>query len=105
MRKPASVEEFGVLRQRILADRKSRPARPTLVLSAGICGQASGANDLMRVVKRHLLSRNLTDRIGLRVTGCQGFCQMDPSIVVEPGNHLYPKLKICLLYTSPSPRD
>ncbi len=48
----------------------------------------------MRVVKRHLLARNLTDRIALRVTGCQGFCQMDPSIVVEPGNHLYPKLKM-----------
>ena len=94
MRKPASVEEFGALRRRILADREARPARPTLVLSAGICGQASGANDLMRVVKRHLLSRNLTDRIALRVTGCQGFCQMDPSIVVEPGNHLYPKLKM-----------
>jgi len=94
MRKPASVEELAALRQRILSDRSSRPPKPTLVLSAGICGQASGANDLMRVVKRHLLSRGLTDRIALRVTGCQGFCQMDPSIVVEPGDHLYPKLRM-----------
>ena len=53
MRKPASVAEFGALRHRDPRRQEARPARPTLVLCAGICGQASGANDLIRVVKRH----------------------------------------------------
>ncbi len=94
MRTPTSVDELAALRRRVVADRASRPPKPVLVLSAGICGQASGANDVMRVIKRNLLERGLTDRITLRITGCQGFCEMDPSIVVEPGNHLYPKVRM-----------
>ena len=35
------------------------PASPTIVISAGTCGQASGANDLIRVAKREILDRGL----------------------------------------------
>ncbi|MBU0743157.1 FAD-dependent oxidoreductase [bacterium] len=66
--------------------------KPTLVVCAGTGGQASGSNDVMRIIKRNILDRGLQEKIGLRVTGCQGYCEMDPFIVVEPGRHLYPKL-------------
>jgi NADH-quinone oxidoreductase subunit F len=65
---------------------------PTLVVSAGTCGQASGANDIIRIVKRTILEQDLSDRIDLRITGCHGFCQVEPFILVEPGQHLYPRL-------------
>jgi NADH-quinone oxidoreductase subunit F len=87
-----SVGEFRALRHRVLNDRGSEPAVPRLVISAGTCGQASGANDLIRITKRQIVERNLQERIALKITGCQGYCEMDPCIVVEPGNHLYPKL-------------
>ncbi|MBN2493639.1 MAG: FAD-dependent oxidoreductase [Deltaproteobacteria bacterium] len=65
---------------------------PTLVICAGTGGQASGSNDILRVIKRTIVEKGLSARISIRVTGCQGFCEMDPFIVVEPGARLYPKL-------------
>ncbi|MHC4781302.1 MAG: (2Fe-2S) ferredoxin domain-containing protein, partial [Planctomycetota bacterium] len=65
-----------------------------LVVCAGTGGQASGSNDIMRVIKRTILEKDLNQQISLRVTGCQGFCEMDPFILVKPRNNLYPKLRM-----------
>ncbi|MFC1480757.1 NADH-ubiquinone oxidoreductase-F iron-sulfur binding region domain-containing protein [Candidatus Neomarinimicrobiota bacterium] len=81
-------------RQRILKETAMKEAKPCLVICAGTGGQASGSNDVMRIIKRQIIERNLHESISLRITGCQGFCEMDPFIVVEPGNHLYPKVNM-----------
>ena len=86
-----SVEDFEILQERIVADRS---ADPTIVISAGTCGQASGANDLIRVAKSEILRQGLTDRINLRITGCHGFCEAEPSVLVEPDDIFYPKVTI-----------
>jgi len=85
-----SIDDFKRLQLRLMADRD--PAAPTIVIPAGTCGQASGANDLIRVAKRELMERGLTDKIHLRITGCHGFCQAEPSVLVEPEGIFYPNL-------------
>ncbi len=92
MNRLASLDELGSFRQRVMSERSFRENQTTLTVSAGTCGQASGANDIIRVIKRYIIERNLRDRIALRITGCQGFCELEPFILVEPGRHLYPKL-------------
>jgi len=92
--KLTTLDELVDFRQRILSEKDLRPPRPELVVCAGTGGQASGSNDVMRVIKRYMLEHDLGDRIELRITGCQGFCEMDPFIVVEPGRHLYPRLSM-----------
>jgi NADH-quinone oxidoreductase subunit F len=94
MSRLSTVSEFIEFRQRIQDDKKLQYEKPTLVVCAGTGGQASGSNDILRIIKRYIIDRNLQTKIGLRVTGCQGFCEMDPFIVVEPGRHLYPQLKM-----------
>ncbi len=94
MSRLSTVSEFIEFRQRIKDDKKIQYEKPTLVVCAGTGGQASGSNDILRIIKRYIIDRNLQTKIGLRVTGCQGFCEMDPFIVVEPGRHLYPQLKM-----------
>ncbi len=94
MKRMTSVEAFSSFRQRVLKESTMEPAKPCLVISAGTCGQASGSNDVMRIIKRQIIERHLQETISLRITGCQGFCEMDPSIVVEPGNHPYPKVNM-----------
>lgn len=94
MRRISSVGEFAEFRKRILSDKDIQYEKPTLVVCAGTGGQASGANDIIRVIKRYIIERNLREKIALRITGCQGFCEMDPFILVQPGRHLYPKLKM-----------
>jgi NADH:ubiquinone oxidoreductase subunit F (NADH-binding)/(2Fe-2S) ferredoxin/NAD-dependent dihydropyrimidine dehydrogenase PreA subunit len=92
MERLKSTEDFKALQRRLKADRD--PRIPTIVIPAGTCGQASGANDLIRVAKRELLAKGLTDSIHLRITGCHGFCEAEPSVLVEPRGTFYPKVGI-----------
>jgi len=94
MKKLTTVDEFIGFRHRILEEKDFQYDKLTLVVCAGTGGQASGSNDVIRIIKRYILDHGLQDKIDLRITGCQGFCEMDPFIVVEPGKHLYPKLKM-----------
>ena len=88
MQKLTSVDEFVAFRQRILSEKEIQYDMPTLVVCAGTGGQASGSNDIIRIIKKYIIERNLRNKIALRVTGCQGFCEMDPFILVQPGHHL-----------------
>ena len=90
MEKLKSMIDFKKLQERLIADRDL--TIPTLVIPAGTCGQASGANDVIRIAKRELLSKKLTEKIHLRITGCHGFCEMEPFVVVEPRGTFYPKV-------------
>ncbi len=92
MERLQSLDDFVSLQDRLVTDRD--PEIPTIVIPAGTCGQASGANDLIRIAKRELLIRALTERIHLRITGCHGFCEMEPSLLVEPRGTFYPKVGI-----------
>jgi len=92
MERLRSLGDFEALKARLLASRQ--PAMPVVVIAAGTCGQASGANDLIRVAKRELLGRRLAERVALRITGCHGFCQMEPSVLVEPRGTFYPKVGV-----------
>ncbi len=94
MIKMTSVEEFGLFRRRIIDENNIAYEKPTLVVCAGTGGQASGANDIIRVIKRYILQRSLQEKIALRITGCQGLCETNPFILVRPGGHLYPRLKM-----------
>jgi len=92
MQRLKTTKDLTALRERLEAGRTA--AVPTIVINAGTCGQASGAKDLIRVTKRELLERGLTEKAFLRVTGCHGFCEMEPSVLVEPAGVFYPKVGI-----------
>ena len=92
MLKLETIFDLNALRDRLVSSRK--PDVPTIVIAAGTCGQASGANDLIRIAKREMLARGLTERLNLRVTGCHGYCEMEPSVLVEPRGIFYPKVGI-----------
>ncbi|MFH1419938.1 MAG: NADH-ubiquinone oxidoreductase-F iron-sulfur binding region domain-containing protein [Planctomycetota bacterium] len=65
-----------------------------MVICAGTACQASGSNDILRIAKRHIMDKGLIDKIALRITGCQGFCEMGPFILTEPQNAFYTKVQI-----------
>ena len=92
MERILSVEDFINFRQLILDEPEEN--KPCLVICAGTGGQASGSNDIIRIIKSQILERGLQDRISLRITGCLGFCEKDPFILVEPSHNLYPNLSM-----------
>lgn len=94
MRKLSSVTEFSDLRKRVLNGKKFGQDKTTIVISADTGAQASGANDIIRLIKKYILEQNLREKLSLRITGAHGFCEMNPYILVEPFGHFYPKLKM-----------
>jgi len=86
----SSIDELKELRK-VLSDACDQ-SKPRIVIPTGTCGQASGAGDLIRVAKREILAKGLSKNVGLRITGCHGFCQMEPSVLVEPRRVFYPKV-------------
>ncbi|UCG27686.1 MAG: FAD-dependent oxidoreductase [Bacteroidales bacterium] len=88
MRRIISIDEFISFRKTITDMPEDKT--PCLVFSAGTCGQASGANDIIRLAKRYILEKKLHDQIHLRITGCLGFCEIEPLILIEPDNYIYP---------------
>ena len=90
MQKLSSINELKKL-QKALLDATDESI-PCIVIPTGTCGQASGAGDLIRVAKREILAKGLTKKVRLRITGCHGFCQMEPSVLVEPRRVFYPRV-------------
>jgi len=86
-----SVTEFNRLRSMVLADVDHGKA--CIVVCAGTACQASGSNDILRAAKKHILEKDLLDRVALRITGCHGFCEMGPFVLTEPQKAFYAKVK------------
>jgi NADH-quinone oxidoreductase subunit F len=78
-------------RQRLVDETTT--IRRTIVVTAGTCGRASGALEIRDAIDAEIDRLDAGDRVGLLVTGCHGFCEMEPSVVVQPEGVFYGKLK------------
>jgi len=88
----SSIDDLKELFERVKRDGDK--FKPRIVICAGTACQASGANDIIRVAKKYILQNQLLDTIGLRITGCHGFCEMGPFILTEPQGAFYHKVSI-----------
>jgi len=87
MTRLSSINQLRDLRTGLLDDLDE--SRPRIVICAGTACQASGANDIIRVAKRYILEKGLSDKISLRITGCHGLCEMGPFVLAEPTKAFY----------------
>ena len=74
-----------------LRDSISRQ-RDTIQSSIRICNTGCRARKSVRVaaaLDREIKARGLTETVAVRKTGCHGFCELGPILVVEPGNIFY----------------
>ena len=87
MKRLRSAAELEELRTRILSQRA--PNRTCVVTSVGTCGLVRGSADVARAIFRTLSALGLKDSIDIRTTGCQGFCEIEPVVVIYPERILY----------------
>ncbi len=84
-------EELASWKNEILAERT--PSKKTIVVSSGTCGQASGSLQIIDAINQELAKKGLKDSVDVKVTGCHGFCQLEPNLVVYPEEVFYRNLK------------
>ena len=87
MKKLNSPVELAKLRARRIKQRDSK--RTTIVTSVGTCGLARGAGDVAKAIQSELAKQNLTGSVGFRATGCHGFCEIEPVVVIYPERIVY----------------
>jgi NADH-quinone oxidoreductase subunit F len=72
-----------------LADDRKAEIR----VCAGTACHASGRVALRTALDKALASRGLSDKVAVVETGCHGFCEEGPIVVVRPQGLFYPRLK------------
>lgn len=83
----ASSKDLEEQRACILERRRSY--RTTLILCGGTGCQASRSLAVAKTIREEIEARQLAGSVHLRVTGCHGFCEQGPVLVLEPSNILY----------------
>ena len=86
-----NIDGLKELREKIVKNRS--PETPCIVISCGTCGQARGALKVVEAFQEEIRKQNLKDKISLRITGCHGFCEVEPNVIIEPEGIFYQKLK------------
>lgn len=86
-----SPEELEAKREEIIAARQRDGAAVAVCCGTGC--SASGAGSVVAALQEYLARWKLEVPVKTRITGCHGFCEQGPLVVVEPGNILYCRVK------------
>ncbi len=91
MKQIQSAEELQKLRQSIISKRD--PKKTTITLCCGSACNASGSEEVGIRIEEEIQKQGLTDTVGIRKTGCHGFCERGPIIVKHPDETTYLQIK------------
>jgi len=64
-----------------------------ILICAGTGCTSSGSRKLVDVLKEELQKHNLQDKVKITITGCHGFCEQGPLMIVEPDKTFYVRVQ------------
>jgi NADH-quinone oxidoreductase subunit F len=72
--------------------KRKADKRAVLTVSAGTCGRARGSLKVVEALNAVIAKTNFQKKVQVRVTGCHGFCEAEPNIIVHPHDFFYQKV-------------
>ncbi len=95
MKNIKTIKSAKELEQAIESQIQARKAekKSILTVSAGTCGQARGSLKVIKSLEKAIKRENLEDKVRVKVTGCHGFCEAEPNIMIQPQNIFYQKVQ------------
>ncbi|NIQ06827.1 MAG: NADH-quinone oxidoreductase subunit F, partial [Candidatus Korarchaeota archaeon] len=91
MKKIRTPQELESLRNSLL--QKRDPNKPCVRVCIGTGCRARGSLDVMKAFKDEIKKQGLKIRVGVKQTGCHGFCERGPVIVIGPKEIFYQRVK------------
>ena len=91
MSKLQSQKNYEALREQFKKERD--PERRVVSLCAGSGCGAYGTQEVRRALEQEVLKNGLKGKVEIKVTGCHGFCEQGPIMVIYPEGIFYPKVK------------
>lgn len=64
-----------------------------ILICTGTGCVSSGSQRLIELVREELVKRGLDETVRVRSTGCHGFCEQGPILIIEPDKTFYTKVK------------
>ncbi|MFX0212139.1 MAG: NAD(P)H-dependent oxidoreductase subunit E, partial [Candidatus Hodarchaeota archaeon] len=83
-----SIDDLERLRKSILMKRD--PDKKCITVCAGTGCRASGSEVVITAFKEEIKKKGLEDELEIRATGCHGFCERGPIVVINPQGIFYP---------------
>jgi NADH-quinone oxidoreductase subunit F len=85
------IKSFEEVKETISQQIKLRNEndKTVLTVSAGTCGRARGSLKVIESLEKIINEKSLADRVRIMVTGCHGFCEAEPNIIIQPQNIFY----------------
>ncbi|MCK5593336.1 NAD(P)H-dependent oxidoreductase subunit E, partial [Candidatus Bathyarchaeota archaeon] len=90
MKRLQSAVEFEQLRVKILSERK--PEKPCVSICGGTGCHAYGCEDVAETFRNEIKRQGLSKQVELKVTGCHGFCERGPLMVLHPQKIFYQRV-------------
>lgn len=87
-----SFSELKELQEKIKAGRD--PRKPGVTLCVGTGCLAHGAMKVADAFREEIDKRGLSVKIDFRKTGCHGFCERGPMVIISPENIFYQHVKV-----------
>jgi len=69
------------------------PNKPCITVCAGTGCLAHGCQHLVSAFREELTRHGLTDQVDVRTTGCHGFCERGPVVVIYPQGIFYERMQ------------
>jgi len=80
-------QELEKIRKEIVDGRD--PEKPCIAITSGTSARAYGSEKVIDTLRAELKRQGLTEKIGIRITGGQGFDEREPLVIVYPQDILY----------------
>lgn len=97
MKRLADANALSALRETL--QKEAKTGKPLIIVSGGTCGFAQGAKAVVDEFNLQLNKGKLLDKVDMRVTGCHGFCGIEPIVIVQPSK------KSQITYCRVAPKD
>jgi NADH-quinone oxidoreductase subunit F len=89
--KKADPKKLEELRTRIIDSRDK--SKTCITVCGGTGCHAYGCEEIAQGFEDEIKKQDLEDKIDLRVTGCHGFCERGPIVVIQPDGIFYQRVK------------
>jgi len=92
VKKVRNLQDLETLRKSILQEKYSE--KPCIIISEkSTCCYLSGSKEVVEGFKDGLKNFDLENQIDIKSTGCLGFCEIEPIVILEPKGIVYQKVK------------
>ncbi len=85
-----SADELERVRKSIVENRD--PGKPCLTICGGTGCHALGAGKVVTALQQERKQQGIENKVDIRTTGCHGFCERGPLVVIKPANIFYQRM-------------